>query len=124
MRRGRTTRGAKRPEEVGPTPLELIRPEREGSTKLSLAQATVEPGASTHRHIHRQAEEVYYVLSGEGAVEVGGAVERVGPGDARLIPPGVEHRVTAIGAEPLVILCACSPPYRHEDTELTEPVRV
>lgn len=103
--------------------LELIRPEAEGSTKLSLARARVEPGASTLRHVHHKAEEAYYVLSGEGALEIGGAVERVSPGDARLIPPGVEHRVTAVGAEPLVILCVCSPPYEHDDTELTEPAR-
>jgi mannose-6-phosphate isomerase-like protein (cupin superfamily) len=103
--------------------LELIRPEREGSEKLSLARAIVEPGASTLRHRHGEAEEIYYVLQGEGALEIGGAVERVRPGDARLIPPGVEHRVTAMSPEPLVILCACSPPYTHDDTEITEPVR-
>lgn len=103
--------------------LELIRPEREGSENLSLARAIVEPGASTLRHRHGEAEEIYYVLRGEGALEIGGAIERVGPGDAHLIPPGVEHRVTAVGPEPLVILCACSPPYTHDDTEITEPVQ-
>ncbi|HCA47763.1 MAG TPA: hypothetical protein DEP45_10545 [Armatimonadetes bacterium] len=103
---------------------ELIRPELGGSRNLSLAQATVEPGAATLRHRHHEAEEIYFVLSGEGALEIGGAIERVGPGDARLIPPGAEHRVTAIGPEPLVILCTCSPAYQHDDTEVTEPVRV
>ncbi len=103
--------------------LELIRPEREGSENLSLARATVEPGASTLRHRHTKAEEIYYVLQGEGALEIGGAVERVEPGDARLIPPGAEHRITAMGTEPLVMLCACSPPYEHDDTEITEPVQ-
>ncbi len=103
--------------------LELIRPEREGAQNISLARATIEPGASTHRHIHRESEEIYYVLSGDGALEISGAVERVGPADARLIPPGVEHRISAVGAEPLVILCACSPPYRHRDTVLTETVQ-
>jgi len=103
--------------------LELIRPEREGSENLSLARATVEPGASTLRHRHAGAEEIYYVLRGDGALEIGGAVERVGPGDARLIPPGVQHRITAVGPEPLVILCACSPPYEHDDTEITEPMQ-
>ena len=103
---------------------ELIRPELDGSRNLSLARATVEPGAATLRHRHREAEEIYFVLSGEGALEIGAVIERVGPGDARLIPPGAEHRVTAIGPEPLVLLCACSPPYQHGDTEVTEPVRV
>ncbi len=103
--------------------LELIRPEREGSQNLSLARAVIEPGKSTLRHRHHTSEEIYYVLSGEGTLEIGAAIERVGPGDARLIPAGCEHRVTCIGVEPLVILCACAPPYQHTDTELTEPVR-
>ncbi len=101
---------------------ELIRPEREGSRNLSLARAVIDARKSTVRHRHRQSEEVYYVLAGEGALEIGGAIEPVAAGDARVIPPGVEHRVTAIGTQPLVILCACSPPYRHDDTELTESV--
>ncbi len=103
--------------------LELIRPEREGSRNLSLARAVVESGRSTIRHRHHKSEEVYYILSGEGALEIGARIERVAHGDARLIPPGVEHRVTCVGPEPLVILCACSPPYSDEDTELTEAVK-
>ena len=104
--------------------LELIRPEREGSRNLSLARAVIESGCSTLRHRHVKTEEVYYVLSGQGMLEIGGEVEEVGPGDARLIVPGDAHRVTATGIEPLVILCACSPPYEHNDTQVTEAVRV
>lgn len=104
--------------------LELIRPERDGARNLSLARAVIEPGRSTYRHRHRRSEEIYFVLAGEGTLEIGARAERVGPGEARLIPAGVEHRVTCIGAEPLVILCACAPPYRDEDTEFTEPVTV
>lgn len=104
--------------------LELIRPEREGARNLSLARAVIEPGRSTLRHRHRGSEEVYYVLAGEGTLEIAARIERVGPGDARLIPAGAEHRATCLGAEPLVILCACAPPYRDEDTELTEAAQV
>ncbi len=104
--------------------VELVRPEREGSRNLSLARATIKPGQSTHRHRHLNSEETYYVLQGEGALEVAARIERVSAGDARLIPAGAEHRITCMSEEPLVILCACSPPYEDEDTELTEPVTV
>jgi len=104
--------------------LELLRPEREGSRALSLARATIPTGRSTYRHRHVLAEEIYYVLSGEGVLELAGRSERIEAGDARLIRPGTEHRVTCMGSEPLVILCACSPPYTDEDTHLTEPVPV
>jgi mannose-6-phosphate isomerase-like protein (cupin superfamily) len=44
----------------------------------------------------------------------------VGVGDTVLIAPGMPHSIEATGAEPLRILCCCSPPYSHEDTELLE----
>lgn len=99
---------------------ELVCPEREGSRNLSLAEASIAAGESTHRHVHRESEEIYYVLSGEGIVEVAARQVRVRAGEAVLIPAGAEHRVTNTGSEALRILCACSPPYQHEDTELTE----
>jgi mannose-6-phosphate isomerase-like protein (cupin superfamily) len=99
---------------------ELVRPEREGSRNLSLAEATVAPGQTTHRHSHGQSEEIYYILSGEGIVEVAVRKMVVRAGDAVLIVPGAEHCATNTGPEPLRIMCACSPPYEHDDTELTE----
>ena len=99
---------------------ELVRPEREGSRNLSLAEATIAPGQTTHRHRHRQSEELYYILGGEGIVEVAARKIMVQPGDAVLIPVGAEHCAVNSGDAPLRLLCACSPPYQHEDTELTE----
>jgi mannose-6-phosphate isomerase-like protein (cupin superfamily) len=99
---------------------ELIRPERQGSRHLSLAEATIAPGQSTIRHVHRTTEEVYYIISGEGIVEIAARLHPAHAGDAFLIPAGAEHRVTCLGDTPLRLLCACSPPYQHEDTELTE----
>ena len=32
------------------------------------------------------------------------------------VPPGAEHELRNDGAQPLVLLCCCSPPYSHEDT--------
>lgn len=82
----------------------------------SLAEATVEAGASTERHYHRESEELYYVLEGEGEMELDGERAPVGPGDAVLIPPGAWHEIRASLDGPLRFLCCCAPPYRHEDT--------
>lgn len=81
----------------------------------SLAEATLEPGATTQRHFHRRSEEIYFVLEGRAEMELEGERRQVGPGDAVLIPPGAWHQITAAAA-PLRFLCACSPPYAHEDT--------
>jgi len=82
----------------------------------SLAEATVEAGAATERHYHRESEEIYYVVEGDGEVELDGERAAVGPGDAVLIPPGTWHEIRASDAGPLRFLCCCAPPYRHEDT--------
>jgi mannose-6-phosphate isomerase-like protein (cupin superfamily) len=86
----------------------------------SLAEATLQPGASTQRHRHPQTEEFYYVTQGQGSMELDGSSSTVGPGDAILIPVGASHKITNTGTVDLKILCCCAPPYRHDDTELLE----
>ncbi len=80
----------------------------------SLAEATLEPGQATERHHHRRTEEIYFVLDGEGEMELDGERRRVAPGDAVLIPPGAWHQIRA--ATRLRFLCCCAPPYAHDDT--------
>ena len=82
----------------------------------SLAEAALEPGQSTVRHHHKVTEEIYYLVEGHGTMEVDGEVREVAAGDAILIPPGAWHQITASPDGPLRLLCACAPPYRHEDT--------
>lgn len=80
----------------------------------SLAEARVPAATATERHYHRLAEEIYYLLSGTGTMEIDGVTRDVGPGDAILIPPGAWHQITA--ATDLTFLCCCAPPYDHADT--------
>jgi mannose-6-phosphate isomerase-like protein (cupin superfamily) len=82
----------------------------------SLAEATLQPGQTTERHYHREAEEIYYVVQGAGELELDGEHRQVSAGDAALIPPGARHQIRADGTGALRFLCCCAPPYRHEDT--------
>ena len=84
----------------------------------SLAEATLPPGAATAAHRHPHTEEIYYILRGAGRMTAGTEQREVGPGDGILIPPGTRHTMRNIGAEPLVFLCCCAPPYSHEDMVL------
>lgn len=86
----------------------------------SLAEATVAPGESTAAHFHREAEEIYLVTAGEGVVRVGDEERDIHPGDAIAIPPGEVHSLRNTGSADLVVACASSPPYRHEDTILAD----
>jgi mannose-6-phosphate isomerase-like protein (cupin superfamily) len=80
----------------------------------SLAEARVPAGGVTVRHHHARSEEIYFLLDGEGDLEIDGELRHVVPGDAALIPPGAWHRITA--TSDLRFLCCCTPPYSHEDT--------
>jgi mannose-6-phosphate isomerase-like protein (cupin superfamily) len=80
----------------------------------SLAEAALPAGARTQRHYHKLSEEFYFILEGAGEMEIDGARQTVGPGDAILIPSGAWHEITATA--PLRFLCCCAPPYSHDDT--------
>ncbi|MEI8341401.1 MAG: cupin domain-containing protein [Verrucomicrobiota bacterium] len=80
----------------------------------SLAEARVPASGSTQRHYHKLSEEFYFILEGEGELEIDGEIRRVGPGDCALIPPRAWHTIRAQTA--LRFLCCCAPAYSHEDT--------
>ena len=46
-------------------------------------------------HYHKRLTELYYILEGEGEIELDGERHPIRPGDAILIKPGCRHR--AIG---------------------------
>ena len=52
----------------------------------SLAEARLPPGTSTMGHHHVKTEEVYYVLEGEGTMQIGEEKSQVRAGDAIAIP--------------------------------------
>ena len=83
----------------------------------SLAEAEIPAGGQTEKHYHKRSEEIYYLLSGSGIMEINGELSEVIAGDAILIPAGSWHQIRAI--RDLRFLCCCSPPYEHEDTFFT-----
>lgn len=86
----------------------------------SLAEATIQPGASTQRHRHLKTEELYYVTQGTARMDIDGEIKDVVVGDAILIPAGAAHKIICTSTEALKILCCCAPPYSHEDTIILE----
>ena len=97
---------------------ELMHPSVHGNRNQSLAEATVRAGQKTELHCHWASEEIYHFSQGRGVMTVGDERFPVKAGDTVCIPPGVAHQVENTGRGPLRILCACSPPYAHDDTRL------
>lgn len=102
----------------GSTIRELMHPSLHRNRNQSLAEAIVEPGAQTALHRHVQTEEIYHITAGEGMMTLGEQRFAVTAGDTVCIVPGTSHCIANTGSAPLKILCACSPSYSHEDTEL------
>lgn len=103
-----------------PDPDRGHRPRSAASNHQSLAEAVVPAGGETIEHRHRQSEEIYYFIAGQGRIRLGGDERDVSAGDCVVIAPGTPHKLWAATDGNLVVLCACAPPYRDDDTELLE----
>lgn len=78
----------------------------------SIARATVAPGVSTALHKLIGTSEVYYILSGEGEVELNREIkQRVQVGDVVRIPAEMPQKIANTGEEDLVFLCFCVPAF-------------
>ena len=97
---------------------ELMHPATHANRNQSLAEARIAPGQTTALHRHRKSEELYHVTAGRGQMTLGEARFAIARGDTVAIRPGTAHSVTNTGDSVLVILCCCTPPYAHDDTEL------
>ncbi len=102
----------------GSTIRELMHPALHGNSHQSFAEATIPTGTKTLLHRHRRAEEIYHVTAGSGHMTLGEKEFAIAAGDTICIAPGTPHCVANTGPADLVILCACSPPYSHDDTDL------
>lgn len=73
-----------------------------------LAIARLKPGREIEAHVDPM-EEIYFVLSGTGEMEVDQEKNRVGPGDAVWIPQGVSHALLNTGTQDCIVLVVASP---------------
>lgn len=81
----------------------LVSGDRSPSAGLVSGVGEVAPGGVLLRH-HHEPEEVYYVVSGWGHIEIDGVRTDIGPGTAVFIPSNAKHALRCDGAEPLVFV--------------------
>lgn len=70
---------------------------------LVFRKRALKAGSAIGYHLQNE-DEIYYVLSGRGAMTVDGKTFDVGPGDAILTRPGSSHGLKQVGSEDLVIM--------------------
>ena len=66
-------------------------------------------------HVHRGYDEVYYVLSGTGAITLGQVAHPLRPGTVVVIPAGVSHALPAHPGEELEFIIFGTPPMTMDD---------
>ncbi len=93
--------------QLGPYELEpLIHREEEGS--LTCYRVRIAPHSRTAISYHAKAEEIYFVLSGQGVAILNGQQYKLQPGDFLRLPPGTHHGFVTQD-QPLELLDVHSP---------------
>jgi len=87
-----------------------------GTSKHSLAQVTIPPGKASSLHYHKNSEETYYILEGEGWMRIDQREFSLQPGQACLIEPAEQHQITNRGKTDLKFLAVCAPAWVPEDS--------
>jgi mannose-6-phosphate isomerase-like protein (cupin superfamily) len=87
--------------------------EKAGSDDLGGGAAifvlTVPPAGGPPPHVHRNADEFFYVLDGEVDAWVGGAHVKLRSGMSTTLPRGVVHRFDNLTATPAKVLVVVTP---------------
>ena len=95
--------------QAGPMMFRIIEDGSHTSGTHAVLEFTLNGQLSPPPHIHRQHEEVIYVLEGEMALPVGDQTIRLGPGAAFVTPIGLAHTFSNGGEGVLRFLLTISP---------------
>ncbi len=88
----------------------LVRPENSDARQFDFRISCYQPMAHVTAHSHARQEQIYYILEGEGLMEIAGERTVVRPQTTIFLPPGVEHAIHNTGTVDLVFLVITTPP--------------
>lgn len=82
-----------------PTHLNYLVMDRSEARSSEVFIVEIEPDKSTPTHQHDDMEQIFYILTGRGRLEIGGEEENypLKPGDIVRIPSATPHTVFSIG---------------------------
>jgi len=73
---------------------------------LGMWDTTIERGTAVTPHVHKDVEEVYYILEGSGEMRIGDEKRLVGAGDVIYIPSEKVHALIQVGEKNLRFITA------------------
>jgi len=71
---------------------------------VAIYETFLQPGQTIQPHFHPDAEELYYLISGQGVMHIGEERRDVATGDVIYIPPEKVHFLQNSSAEPIRFL--------------------
>jgi quercetin dioxygenase-like cupin family protein len=75
---------------------------------FAMGYVEIEPGGSVPSHSHHQ-EEVYFIVKGEGTIEIDNNKQEIHEGSAVYIPSETEHELINTGDSQMVMMFVYSP---------------
>lgn len=90
----------------------IITPKNAATKHFDFRLSTYQPKGFVEEHIHEVEEQIYYILEGEGLMELDGDKKIVRPGLTIFIPPKVRHALYNTGTKDLTFLVVTSPPLK------------
>ena len=90
----------------------IVTPKNASTKYFDFRLSTYQPKGYVEEHIHEVEEQIYYILEGEGIMELDGDKKIVRPGLTIFIPPKVRHALYNTGTKDLTFLVVSSPPLK------------
>ena len=82
--------------------------------ELSVIDEEMPPGSSETRHVHAQANQLFFVLHGTLTLEIEGDHVHLCEGDACNVQPGQKHQAQNASSEPVRFLAISAPATRGD----------
>lgn len=95
-----------------PTHINDLVMDRAQATSSEVFIVELAPGEAPPLHQHHDTEQIFYVMEGNGRLEIGAELQpfQVAPGDLVRIPPSTLHRIHCLGETSLRYLAVdCFP---------------
>ena len=91
--------------------LQIVWPKNAPDARVTITRVTIEPGATSARHVHPVSEQIWLVEQGNALLLMAnGQTDRLRAGDVVRTPGGTIHGVANTGVEPFVYLAVTTPP--------------
>lgn len=95
----------------GVTSRQLLNPDNSASTRVTITEVHLEPGACQPRHSHESSEQVWYALQGSGTLLLAdGAEKAFQNGDVVRFQDGDIHGLRNDGGSEFIYLSVTAPP--------------